>query len=415
MANYEALRQRQNSLATYSVPTAAMFNGDFSALSAPIYDPTTGQPFPGNIIPTNRLDPISLKFLKYYNSATLPGLTNNYVQSNSSPLNRDGFVLRMDFIESSKSEWMGRYNWGDENQSSQGINLAGQKLLTNYEQYTGSNTRTFTPQLVNEARFGYTRFFNSLGTLSAGVLNAVADIGIPGQNPGAPVTWGIPNVGFSGTGFTGIGDVNDGPFANDNNTLQFVDKLSWVHGKHSFAFGFEYNRQNYNQIGNQFSRGLFSFQPNATRSPTGTGGNAFAEFLLGDIFTSTNAVAVADAKFQRNVYHAFVDDTWKVLPNLTLSLGLRYELTPPYTNTKGDLFTVEIPKIEFVANAPQADWPFFVRQGDGCTDPYQGLNIRWTKTQAVCGGGLTTTFWRRSTRTSLRESALPTRPTKRPC
>ena len=49
---------------------------------------------------------------------------------------------------------------------------------------------------------------------------------------------------------------------------------------------------------------------------------------------------------------------------------------------------MEIPKIEFIANAPQADWPFFVRQGDGCTDPYQGLNIRWTKTQAVCGGGL---------------------------
>ncbi len=390
MANYEAFRQRQTTLGTYSVPTAKMFAGDFSELlpTTVIYDPLTRQPFPGNIIPSNRLDPVSLKFLKYYNSATLPGLTNNYLQSNSAPINRDGFVLRLDFNESQKSQWMGRYNWGDENQSTQGINLAGQKLLTNYEQYTGSNTRTITPRLVNEARFGYTRFFNSLGTLSAGTLNAVADIGIPGQNAGAPVTWGIPNVAFNGTGFTGIGDVNDGPFANSNNTLQFVDKVSWVHGKHTLAFGFEYNRQNYNQIGNQFSRGLFSFQANATRSSTGTGGNAFAEFLLGDIFTSTNAVAVADAKFQRNVYHAFVDDTWKVLPNLTLSLGLRYEFTPPFTDTLGNLFTVEIPKIEFIANAPQSDWPFFVRQGDGCTDPYQGLNIRWTKTNAVCGGGL---------------------------
>jgi hypothetical protein len=389
MSNYEALRRRQTSQATFSVPTAKMFAGDFSELlpGTVIYDPLTQQPFSGNIIPTNRLDPISLKLLKYYNSATLPGLTNNYVQNNSAPLNRDGFVVRLDFIESSKSQWMGRYNWGDENQSTQGINRAGSKIVTNYEQYTGSNTRTLTPNLVNDARFGYSRFFNSLGTLSAFNNNVVAEIGIPGQNPGDPVTWGIPNIGFSGTGFVGIGDANDGPFANDNNTLQFVDKVSWLHGKHSFAFGFEYNRQNYNQIGNQFSRGLFSFQANATRSPQGTGGNAFAEFLLGDIFTSTNAVAIADAKFQRNVWHAFIDDTWKVSPKLTLALGLRYELTPPFTNTRGNYFTVKIPKIEFIANAPQADWPFFVRQGN-CTDPYQGLNIRWTSTKAVCGGGL---------------------------
>jgi hypothetical protein len=178
---------------------------------AVIHDPLTRQPFPGNIIPTNRLDPISLKLLKYYNSATLPGLTNNYVQNNSAPLNRDGFVVRLDFIESPKSQWMGRYNWGDENQSTQGINRAGSKIVTNYEQYTGSNTRTLTPNLVNDARIGYSRFFNSLGTLSAFSNNVVAEIGIPGQNPGDPVTWGIPNIGFNGTGFVGIGDANDGP------------------------------------------------------------------------------------------------------------------------------------------------------------------------------------------------------------
>jgi hypothetical protein len=387
MVNYEALRRRQTSQATFSVPTAKMFAGDFSELTTPIYDPLTGQPFPGNIIPTSRLDPVSLRLLKYYNSAALPGLTNNFVQDNSAPLNRDGFVVRFDFIESSKSQWMGRYNWGDENQSTQGINAAGTKVVTNYKQWSVSNTRTFTDSLVYEARFGYTKFFNSLGTLSAFTNDVVSEIGIPGQNPGDPVTWGIPNIGFSGTGFTGIGDQNDGPFANDNNSLQFVNKVSWLRGKHGFAFGVEYTRQNYNQVGNQFSRGLFSFQANSTRSPQGTGGNAFAEFLLGHIFTSTNAVAIADAKFQRNVYHAFIDDTWKVTPKVTLTLGLRYELTPPFTNTLGDYFTVNIPRVYTTANAPEADWPFFVRQGN-CTDPYEGLNIRWTRTRAVCGGGL---------------------------
>jgi len=384
MANYEALSLRQNFLSTYSVPTPAMFTGDFSQLGTTIYDPQTEQPFPGNKIPQNRLDPISLKFLNYYHSSTLPGLTNNYTQFNSSPQNRDGLVARMDYNESPKSQWMGRYNWGDENQSNQGLGGAGSKILTNYEQYTGSNTRTFTPTVVNEARFGYTRFFNSIGTLLAFQKDVVSEIGIPGQQGGAPVTWGITNVNFSGTGFTGIGDTNDGPYANDNNTLQFVDKASWVHGNHALALGFEYDRQNYNQIGNQFSRGVFTFQPNTTWSPSKTGGNAFAEFLLGNLWVSTNAVAIANAKFQRNMESTFVDDTWKVTPNLTLSLGLRWELTPPFTNTLGNYFNVKIPKLEFVPNAPPSDWPYFVRQS-GCADPYQGLNIHWTSTQAVCG------------------------------
>src|SRR5262245_47288594 len=322
MSNYEALRRRQNFLSTYNVPTPAMFKGDFSELSGTtIYDPITKQPFDGNKIPADRLDPVSLKLLQYYNSSTLPGLTNNYTQFNSSPLNRDGFVLRLDYNESSKSQWMGRYNWGDENQTTQGLNSTGTKVLTNYEQYTGSNTRTFTPHLVNEARFGYSRFYNSIGTRLAFDSDVVSEIGIPGQKSGLPVTWGIPSVAFSGTGFFALGDSTEGPYANDNNTLQLVDKLSWVHGKHTFRFGFEYNRQNYNQVGNQFSRGSFTFQANTTRSASATGGHAFAEFLLGNIFASTNAVAIANAKFQRNVEHAFIDDTWKLTPKLTLSQG----------------------------------------------------------------------------------------------
>src|SRR5437867_1685864 len=387
MANYEALRRRQYILKTYNVPSPAMFTGDFSELSTPIYDPITKQPFPGNKIPRDRLDPLSLKLLKYYNSATLPGLTNNYVQFNSSPLNRDGFVLRMDYIESAKSQWMGRYSWGDENQTTQGLNLTGTKILTNYEQYSASNTRTFTPNLVNEARYGYSRFYNSIGTYLAFDTDVVGALAIPGLKSGFPVTWGIPSVTFSGTGFTGLGDSTEGPYANDNNSLQLVDKLSWNHGKHTFRFGFEYNRENYNQVGNQFSRGQFAFQPNTTQSASRTGGYAFAEFLLGNIYQSTIAVAIANGRFQRNVEHAFVDDTWKLTPKLTLSLGLRYELTPPFTDTLGDYFTVGLPKIGSVANMPESDWPYFVRQGN-CTDPYAGLNIRWTDTKAVCGGGL---------------------------
>jgi Carboxypeptidase regulatory-like domain len=390
MSNYEALRQRQHSLGTYSVPTAAMQGGDFSAWPAIIYQPGNGAPYPGNIIPASQIDPISKKFLNYYTTPQLPGFLNNYTQFNSSPFDRDGFVVRMDFVESAKSQWTGRYNWGSEIQSSSGLSITGSKVTTGYEQYLGSNTRTLSPTLVNEARFGYSRFFNAISPLSAFQVNTVAALGIPSLIPGPPVQWGVPSVGFSGDGFSGIGDNTDYPYQNQNNYAQFVDNLSWIKGKHTLKFGFEYNRQNFNQDGNQYLRGGFGFQPNATWNPTThTGGDAFAEFLLGDLFSATTAYAIATVRMPRNVEAAFVDDTFKITPKLTLSLGLRYELTPPFTDTVGDYFDIVIPHIYAFSNAPVSQEPYFIRQGN-CSDPYTAnppLNFRWLVTPAVCSNG----------------------------
>ena len=85
IANYEALRRRQNSQSFYSVPTAANFTGDFSAFGTPIYDPNGKMPFPNNVIPSTRIDPISQKLLNYYNVANVPGagLSNNCCNSGS--------------------------------------------------------------------------------------------------------------------------------------------------------------------------------------------------------------------------------------------------------------------------------------------------------------------------------------------
>jgi len=396
MANDEWLVQRQNFQQAYNVPTPAMFNGDFRQLlpNTIIYDPTTKAPISDNMLPPTSISPYSKALLKYYNSSTLPGLTNNYVQSNAAPLNRDGFVLRMDFVESAKSQWSGRYSWGDENQSNQTINVSGSNLLINYEQYMGSNTRILSANVLNEARFGYTRFYNSLGAISQGTVNIVDQLKLPNLAAGPPVTWGIPSVTFSD--FSAFGDNSDGPYQNSNNTTQFLDNLSWNKGKHSLKFGFEYDRQNFNQLGNQYSRGQYSFQANATESALDpvtnkrTGGYAFADFLLGYPFQSTVAVAAAYATFQRNTEAAFVDDTWKVTPKLTLSLGLRYELTPPFTDTQNNLFIVHVPQIYTTPGAPQSAWPYFVRQGN-CTDPYTAnppIAVRWTKTPVVCSNGL---------------------------
>ena len=170
----------------------------------------------------------------------------------------------------------------------------------------GSNTRTLLAQHGERGPLrlhALLQFDRNLSRLSNGCGQRRS--ASPDLKPGDPVQWGIPNVTL--INYSGIGDSTEGPYANDNNTLQFVDNLSWIHGKHTFRFGGEFRRENYNQVGNQFARGQFTFQPNATQNPaTKTGGDTFADFLLGDLYQSEAAVAIANAKFQRNAWSFYI-------------------------------------------------------------------------------------------------------------
>ena len=405
MSNYEAYRKRGNTTGLFSLAPTPFQGGDFSSLSSRIYDPLTrvrqadgtitGTPFPGNIIPPNRIDPTSKKLLEFYRNPTLPGVTNNFVQALGRPQNRDQLILRMDFLESPKSTWAGRYSWGDENESSPGLNQNGTKLVTNLEQYMGSNTRVLSPSLVTETRFGYTRFYNSVGTLLAFQRNVVDELGIPGLKGGDSVSWGIPAIGIAN--YTGIGDSTDGPFENKNSTLQFLNNTSVTKGKHSFRFGGEIRRDQFNQVGNQYGRGSFGFSVSPTQDPralaAGSGlpqqGDGFASFLLGNVTLTEVAAQIASVNFRSNSFALYADDVWKITPKITLSLGLRYENTPPWEDISGNLTTVYFNAFDNTPNvADQSRYPVFLRQGKGTGDPYAGLKVRWPAIPLVQDGRL---------------------------
>jgi hypothetical protein len=408
------------------VPTAAQAGGNFQGFTTTasgavtIYDPATGDAnglgktaFPNNTIPSGRISPISKALLKYLGTSTTPSTgNNNYTYATSQPNNRQGLTVRGDFIQSQKLQYSFRYSAGDENILSTGLLGAGSKIVTNYYQYLGSNTWTLSPHIVNEARFGYSHFFNSTGLLQAFVNDVVTPLNIPGLKGGAASTWGIPAMSFNNgpTGTTkeiwsGFGDLGgDGPYVVTDPTWQIVDNVSWIKGKHSMRLGFEYNRQTFNQLGNQFSRGQFSSGPFTTALDTKdpvtgavtlSGGDSLADFLLGNLQQSTVAVAVANANYVRNVWAFYGDDTYKLLPNLTISAGLRYELTPPWNDTFGNNFTVKIPQFPTMSDTsstiPQTLWPQYIRQGNCAqADVYQGLAIRWTTPlgpQPACSNG----------------------------
>ncbi|MEP7362119.1 MAG: carboxypeptidase-like regulatory domain-containing protein [Acidobacteriota bacterium] len=421
MTNYEWFRQRRQVQSVSTVATAAMQGGNFNELvglptsnakqTGGIYDPrtrtvsnnvATALPFAGNVIPTSRIDPTSKKFLEFYRTPTLntPNLASNFVQSQGRPINRDQFIGRFDVVESSNSQWSGRYSWGDENQANESLNLNGTKIVTNFKQYMVSNTRVLSSSMVNEARFGYTKFYNTNGPELAFTRDVVSELSIPGLKGGPPVQWGIPSVGFSGV-WDGFGNDSEGPYENNNSYMQFVDNFSIIRGKHSFKVGGEIRQDHYNQIGNQFARGAFTFIRNATNNPSVSGrtGDPVADFLLGEVFQGEAAVQIAQAKFRSTGFALYFDDVWKVSNKITVNFGLRYEMTPPWEDQTGTLFNGIVPQDIFPdPNNPvitdTSRHPYFLRQGASRQNCFEGIAIgRWLPTDGYtldvrCDGSL---------------------------
>ena len=414
MTNYEWFRQRRQVQAVYSLPSAAMRTGNFNdVITTPntairtqgIYDPlsrtivngvNTAQPFPNNAIPSTRIHPISKALLEFYPEPNLPNpdLRNNRVQALGLPINRDQFISRFDWVESANSQWFGRYSWGDENQTTQGLRLNGDKIVTNFEQYMVTNTRVLSPAMVNEARVAYSRFYNTNGPELAFSRDVVGELKIPGLNSGPPVQWGIPNISLQGV-YSGFGNSSEGPYEINNSVLQLVNNFSIIRGRHSFKFGGEARRDQYNQVGNQFARGQFTFTNNATRNlaMSGRTGDNFADFLLGEVYQAEAAVSIANARFRTWSMALYVDDTWRLSSKLTLNFGLRYELTPPWADQTGNLFNGIVPyDAHLTLDNPNVTdrnlYPFFMRQAPARQNCYEGVNIRWPEIDVRCDGSL---------------------------
>jgi hypothetical protein len=392
MSNYEGYKSRQTVTSLATTMTAAMRTGDFSTIPTTLQDPLsrsgtfpniTSSPFPGNQIPANRIDPDSVILLKYYplpNQPSKAGLpVNNYQYGSNTPVNKNNITERIDFNESSSSQWFGRYSWTNENTVTPGLTTDdGSVLFTRASQWVLSNVRTISPTKVNEARFGYNSLFNNITQQLAGVENVDAEMNIP-----VTITdknsWGIPNVQMSNN-LSSFGNPTSEPFQINDKIFQAVDNFSWVMGKHSLRMGGEYRYDEFPQVGNEFPRGQFFFNgqfTNTVTASTQTGGYAGADFLMGDTYDTIIAVALASADFTNNEWSAYIDDTWRVKPRLTLSVGLRWEVAQPMKDLSGNEVSVDL-------NSPLAATgdvtnlalhPVYVRAGSG--DFYQNLAFRY--------------------------------------
>src|SRR5439155_2839857 len=366
---YEGFRVRNQQQAVYSTPPAAMRLGDFSRAPVVIRDPLTNAPFPGNIIPANRLNPIAVRLLEFYPEPNIPGagLSNNYLDLQNHTTDKDQFTGRVDFVESQKSFWFGRYSWTDEFVRDPALRGSGQNVATNVKQGMISNTRTFSPRIVNEFRFGATTFDNNLAQELQYERDIHKEFGLGLFDP-PPIGWGLPSIGIAG--FNGFGPGAAVPFTGNNKIFQVIDNVSWIRGSHSLRMGAEIRRDYYNMIGTQEIRGTLTVSNPVT-------GYGFADYMLGILNQTRSAGALGVARYRTTSQAYFFQDAWRFRPTVSLDLGLRYEYTPPWDDLQGELMNIWLPP--GFGTDPNAK-PCFVRIGKG--DPYEGVSTRFDP--AIC-------------------------------
>jgi hypothetical protein len=402
MSNFEGYNSRRTTLPIGTTLTQAMRNGDFSAIlpSNPIADPDsrggtypniTQTYFPGNIIPPSRLSAGSTLLLKWMplpNQPDTPGLPfRNYQYALSVPVDKDTITERIDFNENSKSQWFGRYSWNDESSfaANPGPNLLdGNVLYTRASQWVLSNVRTISPTKVNEARFGYNSLFNNITQQLAGKEDVDVELGVPVKVTD-PNSWGIPNISLS-QNLTSFGNPTSSPFQINDKYFQWVDNFSWVTGKHSLRFGGEYRYNEFPQVGNEFPRGQFLFDGRMTQGYTASnatsaqasGGYTGADFMLGDTYDAIIAVALAQADYRNSEWATYIDDTWRIQPKLTLSLGFRWEVAQPLFDAARLEPNVQLQQpLPNQANVPDlSKHPVYVRTGSSGRF-YDGIAFRY--------------------------------------
>lgn len=355
MFSWEKIKSKIPFPQTYTVPTALERTGNFSqTLQAnltpiTIYDPLTTvqvgsgytrQPFAGNVIPSNRIDPVGLNISKFIAAPNTPGNSRNFFNLVATPNSvsdeYDQFIYRIDQQLGDKHRFFSRYVRGNRHEvnSFAGYTQDASPWYNHWRINQGGNfdlTSTLNPTTVLVSRLGYIRHQFAIQQHTEGFDPAT--LGFP-----ASVVSPLPRKFFPRIVYTDYSAF--GPQRSTGSEFTFSDTWSWsetlskVIGAHSLKIGFEARRMTNNQQRPTSSFARFDFTKLYTqRNPLAgdaASGNAFAAMLLG-YPTSGSSSRVAEPAYSNNYYVAFLQDDWKLTRRLTLNLGVRWDYESPLT------------------------------------------------------------------------------------
>ena len=316
------------------IPTPAEASGNFLG-DATIYDPTTNLPFENNAI--QNINQVAAKVAAAIPTATGPSTaSSNY--SHESPVNNDDnrVAVRIDHRLSSRDSIFGRYQHQYTSEPSvslfTGTLLSGDVSNTaNAQGVVAGWSHTFGANLVNDARFGWTRL-NWITAPASGIQDANQAVGISGVPLQGGLAGGLSTIVFNNSNLSGFG----GSYSEQdlNGTYQGEDTATWNLGRHSIKFGGMYRWVSFLGTASSFApNGEFDFAGHYTAHYTnglpdkGTG-NAFADFLL-DMPDLARISAVHTNDYQRRAYSLFAEDSYKLSQKLTVNLGVRWDYVTP--------------------------------------------------------------------------------------
>jgi hypothetical protein len=350
--DYQGHRESQGQTFLSTVPTLAMRAGNFSELNRTIYDPTTGQPFAGNIIPNNRIDTVARNILtQLYPEPNSDGtrqangqVINNYLINPIKERQDNQFDLKVDHILSTANRFFTRYSFQKTHRLQPATlphgdagatfgagdgNIKAQSLAFN-------DTHMISPTWLNEFRFGWSsvKFLMTPIDYLANPANAV---GLPGINLN-DATSAMTQLAFQN--IRNLGANGNQPLITNQNDFQIFDNVTWIKGKHTVKMGGSITLRSREILNADTIVGNFSFNNNMTSNCSGQGpgcainGNTgfdVASFMLGLVNVKTRNLFDANTYTEkRPEYALYVQDDFRLTNRLTLNLGLRWDVYPPW-------------------------------------------------------------------------------------
>ncbi|HTB12214.1 MAG TPA: TonB-dependent receptor [Bryobacteraceae bacterium] len=330
---YQGTQSRNPYSSVSTVPTPAERMGDFSSLPNIIYDPLTGAPFPGNVIPTSRFNSASLGLLQYFPQPSYTGVVQNYRNVASTPNNNNNIGVRLNAPITNKDRLT--FNIQYQNRDAASEQLFGYRdSTTGYGLSAAAGwSHSFGRRFNNSGTLTFSRNISITDPYFAYSTNVAEELGITGTSQ-LPLNYGPPNLSF-----TNFGSLTDSAATSTHNqTYNFTDNITYVlKKKHNLTFGYLFRRLDQNSLSDQNARGSFSFsglltsELNANGQPVSGTGYDFADFLLGLPQSSSVRFGTNPIYLRSWSTAAFAQDDFRISRGLSFNFGLRYEYFAPYT------------------------------------------------------------------------------------
>ena len=331
-----------------TMPTLAELRGDFSARTTIIRDPLTGQPFPGNVIPQDRITPDGRAITQAYEA-----MIGRALQYSNTPTGNNA-TYQLDFPFKSRQE-IARFDYRF--RANQSIYLrfihdmydlieprgtfinADLPTISTQRQRPGfgyqvSHSWVVNPDVVNEVKLNASWNGQRIPPYGDAWRRDTYGFQFPQVFSGGRYNEGIPDVTFSGTGAPAELRGPSQSLLSPTTDITATNTITWLKGRHSMRGGFLVTRNRKDQNGRFAYTGAVNF--NASGNPN-TSGLAFADALLGNFRSYSEGADDPVGFFRFTQYAAFASDTWRVRPDLSLEIGFRYELASPTYSQQNNL------------------------------------------------------------------------------